>query len=230
MAAVALTELRPLPPELKIEAHLVELESMGYTVVRSTQTHHSPTLRLSRCCSQVDDAIPPATLKRLQENHRQMMRNIKEHKPEEEWSWESDNDGLVDWCVTVQGPAPFLAVHSACTFRHATRFRLYDLDWAYEELLTLPKVYPIIERAIKEGRGRPGHEGGPRLYHEMAQHLPAGTPGGQSWHRCGHRRAHRSACCSQGMPALRPHRLPDAHLLRRLSQLTILSVCAEMGT
>ena len=39
MAAVPLTELRPLPPELKIEAHLVELESMGYTVV--------------------DDAIPP---------------------------------------------------------------------------------------------------------------------------------------------------------------------------
>ena len=69
--------------------------------------------------------------------------------------------------------------------RRATRFRLYDLDWAYEELLTLPKVYPIIERAIKEGRGRPGHEGGPRLYHEMAQHLPAGTPGGQSWHRDG---------------------------------------------
>ena len=110
-----------------------------------------------------------------------MMKNIKEHKPEEEWSWESDNDGLVDWCVTAQGPAPFLAVHSAS----ATRFRLYDLDWAYEELLTLPKVYPIIERAIKEGRGRPGHEGGPRLYHEMAQHLPAGTPGGQSWHRDG---------------------------------------------
>ena len=180
MAAVALTELRPLPPELKIEAHLVELESMGYTVV--------------------DDAIPPATLKRLQENHRQMMKNIKEHKPEEQWSWESDNAGLVDW------------------------FRLYDLDWAYEELLTLPKVYPIIERAIKEGRGRPGHEGGPRLYHEMAQHLPAGTPGGQSWHRCGHRRAHPSTCCSQGMPAL------IVFLTHIFSQLTILFVCAEMGT
>ena len=78
------------------------------------------------------------------------------------------------------------------------------------ELLTLPKVFPIIDRAIRGGRGRPGHPGGPRLYHgdlnagimsdlcsshkrlsvaafpaEMAQHMPAGTPGGQSWHRDG---------------------------------------------
>ena len=37
---------------------------------------------------------------------------------------------------------------------------------ADEQLLTLPKVFPIIDRAIREGRGRPGHPGGPRLYHE----------------------------------------------------------------
>ena len=106
----------------------------------------------------VDDAIPPPLLKRLRANQAQLVKRIKETTPVEDWSWESDKPGVVD------------------------KFRLYSLDAAYEELLTLPKVFPIIDRAIREGRGRKGHAGGPRLYHEMAQHMPAGTPGGQSWY------------------------------------------------
>ena len=31
-------EMRPLPPDLKEEAHLMELESMGYTIV-SVRSH-----------------------------------------------------------------------------------------------------------------------------------------------------------------------------------------------
>jgi hypothetical protein len=114
-----------------------------------------------RVCNAVDDAIPPPLLARLQANHKQLVKRVKETTPPEDWSWESDKPGVVD------------------------KFRLYGLDSAYEELLTLPKVFPIIDRAIREGRGRKGHPGGPRLYHEMAQHMPAGTPGGQSWHRDG---------------------------------------------
>jgi hypothetical protein len=136
-----MTELRALSPELRVEAHLIELEAMGYTVVH--------------------DAIPPALLVRLQANHRQLIQRVRECKPPEDWSAESDKPGVVD------------------------AWRLYDLDPAYEELLTLPNVFPIIDRAIREGRGRPAHAGGPRLYHEMAQHMPAGTPGGQAWHRDG---------------------------------------------
>ena len=136
-----MTELRALSPELRVEAHLIELEAMGYTVV--------------------EDAIPPALLARLQANHRQLIQRVRECKPPEEWSMESDKPGVVD------------------------AWRLYGMDPAYEELLTLPNVFPIIDRAIREGRGRPAHTGGPRLYHEMAQHMPAGTPAGQSWHRDG---------------------------------------------
>jgi hypothetical protein len=90
-----------------------------------------------------------------------MVKRVRETTPPEEWSHESDKPGVVD------------------------KFRLYGLDPAYQELLTLPKVFPIVDRAIREGRGRKAHPGGPRLYHEMAQHMPAGTPGGQSWHRDG---------------------------------------------
>ena len=109
----------------------------------------------------VDDAIPPALLARLRANHKQIIKRVRETKPPERHSWESPKPGVVD------------------------AFRLYALDDAYAALLTLPKVFPIIDRAIREGRGRPGHPGGPRLYHEMMQHHPAGTEGGQSWHRDG---------------------------------------------
>ena len=109
----------------------------------------------------LQDAIPPPLLKRLKQNHAQIVDRVRASKEPERWSWESDKAGVVD------------------------AFRLYAMDDAYEQLLTLPKVFPIIDRAIREGRGRPGHPGGPRLYHEMMQHHPAGTDGGQGWHRDG---------------------------------------------
>ena len=37
-------EMRPLPPDLKEEAHLIELESMGFTIVSESSgaTDHAP--------------------------------------------------------------------------------------------------------------------------------------------------------------------------------------------
>lgn len=127
--------------QLRVESHLVELESMGFTII--------------------DDALPPPLLARLKENQLQVVDRVRSSKEPERHSWESPKEGVVD------------------------AFRLYAMDDAYEQLLTLPKVFPIIDRAIREGRGRPGHAGGPRLYHEMMQHHPAGTEGGQGWHRDG---------------------------------------------
>jgi hypothetical protein len=133
-----------LPRDLKEEAHLMELESMGFTIVH--------------------DAIPPGLLRRLKICHRQACERIRQCKPKADWSWESDNEGVVDY------------------------WRLYALDPCYEELLTLPSIYNICQRAIIEGRGGPGmepHPAGPVLVHEMAQHAPGHTPGGQMWHQDG---------------------------------------------
>ncbi len=129
-----------LPEDLREEAHLMELESMGYTIVHN--------------------AIPLDLLRRLKICHEQACQRIRECKPEADWSWESDNEGVVDY------------------------WRLYALDPVYEELLTLPSIYNICQRAIVEGRGGAGmepHPAGPILVHEMAQHAPGHTPGGQQW-------------------------------------------------
>jgi hypothetical protein len=137
-------EMLPIPSDLREEAHLMELESMGYTIVH--------------------DAIPADLLRRLRLCHAQACQRIREAKPEADWSWESDNPGVVDY------------------------WRLYALDPVYEELLTLPSIYNICQRAIIEGRGGPGvqpHPVGPILVHEMGQHAPARTPGGQAWHQDG---------------------------------------------
>ena len=128
-----------MPPELREEAHLMELESMGYTIVH--------------------EAIPPQLLKKIKLAHNQAIERIRSSKPEADWSWESDNPGVCDY------------------------WRLYQLDPVFEELLTLPSIFNIIKRAFKEGRGRPATDEGIRLMHEMGQHLPAKTPGGQAWHR-----------------------------------------------
>lgn len=136
----------------------------------------------------VNDAIPPALLARLQANHKQMVKRVRQTIPPEEWSHESDKPGVVD------------------------KFRLYGLDPAYQELLTLPKVFPIVDRAIREGRGRKAHPGGPRLYHEMAQHMPAGTPGGQSWQ------------CVFSHPV--PHHLSVSPPLRSFPALAVLGCVA----
>jgi hypothetical protein len=137
-------EMLPLPADLREEAHLMELESMGFTIVH--------------------DAIPPDLLRRLKICHEQACQRIRESKPKADWSWESDNEGVVDY------------------------WRLYALDPVYEELLTLPSIYNICQRAIIEGRGGPAmepHPAGPILVHEMAQHAPGHTPGGQQWHQDG---------------------------------------------
>ena len=137
-------EMLPLPADLREEAHLMELESMGFTIV--------------------DGAIPADLLRRLKICHAQACQRIRDVKPKADWSWESDNPGVVDY------------------------WRLYALDACYEELLTLPAIHNICQRAIVEGRGGPHmepHPAGPVLVHEMAQHAPGHTPGGQSWHQDG---------------------------------------------
>jgi hypothetical protein len=171
--------------EVVIESHLVELEAMGFTIVNDVRIVQAsvafddkrivdlvalplPLTQLGCVVRELEQAIPPELLQRLKANHAQIVKRVRETKfaPTTEGvsqglrhSWESPMLGVVD------------------------AFRLYAMDDAYEELLTLPKVFPIIDRAIREGRGRPGHPGGPRLYHEMMQHHPAGTEGGQGWHR-----------------------------------------------
>lgn len=142
-------EMLALPEDLREEAHLMELESMGYTIVH--------------------EAIPPDLLRRLKICHEQACQRIRDCKPEADWSWESDNEGVVDY------------------------WRLYALDPVYEELLTLPSIYNICQRAIIEGRGgaeMEPHPAGPILVHEMAQHAPGRTPGGQQWCVCQYRARH----------------------------------------
>ena len=78
------------------------------------------------------------------------------------------------------------------------------MDPVYEELLTLPSIYNICQRAIIEGRGGPGvtpHPEGPVLTHEMAQHAPGRTPGGQDWHRDGNSSVNPGLVTSPGPPA-----------------------------
>ena len=70
-------ELLPVPVDLKDEAHLVELESMGFTIV--------------------EDAIPPALLEKIKVCHAQACKRIRERKPKADWSWESDNPGVCDY-------------------------------------------------------------------------------------------------------------------------------------
>lgn len=69
--SLSMEEMRPLPADLREEAHLMELESMGFTIVHG--------------------AIPPDLLRRLKVCHAQACARIREAKPEADWSWESDN-------------------------------------------------------------------------------------------------------------------------------------------
>ena len=120
----------------------MELESVGFTLVR--------------------DAISPPHLVRLRAAHAAATDQMRQCRPEPEWSWESDNTAVVDY------------------------FRAYELHPAFEELMDLPTVFPIVDAAVRQGRGRRGHALGARLLSgPVTQHLPAGTPTGQSWHRDG---------------------------------------------
>ena len=44
----------------------------------------------------VDEAIPADLLRRLKICHAQACKRIRETKPQADWSWESDNPGVVD--------------------------------------------------------------------------------------------------------------------------------------
>ena len=84
-------EMRPLPPDLKEEAHLIELESMGFTIVSASRMPGSDRGSERRCAAQVHDAIPPDLLRRLRICHEQACQRIRDCKPKADWSWESDN-------------------------------------------------------------------------------------------------------------------------------------------
>ena len=98
----------PLPDGLEVDAHLVELESMGYTIVHG--------------------AIPPKLLARLQKCHAQAVKRIKECKPAADWSWESDNPGVVDY------------------------FRAYALVWDEQNRIPREQLECEIQTNMKEGK------------------------------------------------------------------------------
>ena len=97
-------ELRPVPEDHRLSVHLLELESLGYTVI--------------------PEAIPQPLLARVQDAHRRAVAAVKAKKPEAEWSWESSNEGVVDY------------------------FRAYELDPAFEELMDNPRVLPLLKAAM----------------------------------------------------------------------------------
>jgi hypothetical protein len=139
LAARPMEALLGLPHELKLEAHLVELESAGFTLI--------------------PDAIPTLLLARLRLAHARITARVRRARPEPEWSWESDEPGVVDY------------------------FRAYELDPAFEELMDLETVFPVVDAAVRQGRGRAAHPGGARLLSgPVTQHLPAGSRTGQHWH------------------------------------------------
>ena len=89
-----------MPADLKEEAHLMELESMGFTIVSVAPsqpawpsalplTDHGSDTNVT--ATQVHDAIPPDLLRRLRICHEQACQRIRDCKPKADWSWESDN-------------------------------------------------------------------------------------------------------------------------------------------
>ena len=98
------------PSEEEMARHIMELETTGLTLVR--------------------DAIPTELLQRLRVAFDKAVSNVKAAKPKDEWSWESNEPGVVDF------------------------FRAYERDSAFEELMDLPTVYPILAKAMRGGHGR----------------------------------------------------------------------------
>ena len=128
------------PSEIQVARHLMELETVGVTLVR--------------------DAIPTKLLHRLRTAFDRAVSNVQVAKPPEEWSWESNEPGVVDF------------------------FRAYERDSAFEELMDLKSVYPILAAALRGGHGR--RPGEPRLLSgPVCQHLPGGTDSKMAWHRDG---------------------------------------------
>lgn len=128
------------PSEVQIARHLMELETVGVTLVRN--------------------AIPTALCARLRVAFDRAVSNVQVAKPPEEWSWESNEPGVVDF------------------------FRAYERDSVFEELMDLNSVYPILAAALRGGHGR--RPGEPRLLSgPVCQHLPGGTDSKMAWHRDG---------------------------------------------
>jgi hypothetical protein len=124
---------------LAIEAHLTELEQNGLTVIRN--------------------AVPPNLLQALRSAHDDICQRVRNNTPPSEWSFESDEPGVVDF------------------------FRAFELNPCFEELMDLPTVFPVLASALRGGRGR--DPGEPRCGGPVAQYLPAGVGSKMSWHRDG---------------------------------------------
>jgi len=116
------------------EAHLAELEQHGVTAIRN--------------------AIAPALLEALRSAHDEVCERIRRNAPRSEWSFESDEPGVVDF------------------------FRAFELHPCFEELIDLPTVFPVLAAALRGGRGR--DPGEPRCGGPVCQYLPAGT-GSERW-------------------------------------------------
>jgi hypothetical protein len=121
------------------EAHLAELEQHGVTAIRN--------------------AIAPALLEALRSAHDEVCERIRRNTPRSEWSFESDEPGVVDF------------------------FRAFELHPCFEELIDLPTVFPVLAAALRGGRGR--DPGEPRCGGPVCQYLPAGTGSEMAWHRDG---------------------------------------------
>jgi len=122
-----------------MESHLAELEQHGLTVIRN--------------------AISPPLLQSLRAAHDEICQRIRQNTPRSEWSFESDEPGVVDF------------------------FRAFEHHSCFEELLDLPTVFPVVAAALRGGRGRAPGE--PRCGGPVCQYLPAGVGSKMGWHRDG---------------------------------------------
>jgi hypothetical protein len=107
----------------------------------------------------VPAAIPPALLEPMRNAFERVCDAVRATKPPEHWANELDDAGAVDF------------------------FRAYELDASFEPLMDLGAVLPILDAAVRGGRG--GSGGGElRLRTPVTQLLPGNTAGG-AWHRDG---------------------------------------------
>ena len=159
-----------------MEAHLEQLERLGFTVVPS--------------------AIPAEQLLPLRAAFESVCDAIRGTKPPEHWSLEvRDADSTPP---PPRPPMPACAAHAAFKRQWpwpprapvqagnimgaVEFFRACELSPLFEPLMDHPAVYPILAAALRRGRG--GLPGEPRLRDPVAQHMPGRTQG-VPWHRDG---------------------------------------------
>jgi hypothetical protein len=107
----------------------------------------------------VPAAIPPHLLLPMREAFDATCDAIRRTKPPEHWSQETNDEGAVDF------------------------FRAYEISPAFEPLMDLPSVFPILAAALRQGRG--GLVGEPRIRTPVTQLLPGHTQSTNKWHRDG---------------------------------------------